>query len=354
MGSRSGTSKKKKTQNQPRFYKKISAQDVLDSTNNDSTESSNQLSVPLTVKTSPVSRHSQTTTNDSTESSHQLSAPLTGKTSPSRHSQTPYNPKKRIRTDDSSEEEQSVDDLLKEIKAIKAEVNQLKDMVNLQGEEIKSLKSQLLNNQISKASKSVIVKGLEPETLNETPNQLKTTFNKVLIDMGIQSNTTVCEIFRIKSKTPPPTAPQMTIHEPVKIAFLTSFERKNFMKNLKNLKAYRNLKISMDCPQMLQPQYKIAEEKAYDLRTQNPGTKTILTIKDQKIIILLKGKDQNNFKEWKEPITDAETTENQQPQPYYSTPPNRTKNMPITARPPNATAHPQDAKITSLLLTNQD
>ena len=199
--------------------------------------------------------------------------------------------------------------MLKEIKAIKAEVNQLKDMVNLQGEEIKSLKSQILDNQISKASKSVIVKGLEPETLNETPNQLKTTFNKVLTDMGIQSNTTVCEIFRIKSKTPPPTAPQMTVHEPVKIAFLTSFERKTFMKNLKNLKTYRNLKISMDCPQMLLPQYKIAEEKAYDLRTQNPGTKTILTIKDQKIKILLKGKNQNNYKEWKEPITEAETTE---------------------------------------------
>ena len=69
------------------------------------------------------------------------------------------------------------------------------------------------------------------------------------------------------------------------------------MKNLKNLKAYRNLKISMDCPQMLLPQYKIAEEKAYDLRAQevqSPGTKTILTIKYQKIKILLKGKDQNN------------------------------------------------------------
>ena len=84
---------------------------------------------------------------------------------------------------------------------------------------------------------------------------------------------------------------------------------KSFMKNLKNLKAYRNLKISMDCPQMLLPQYKIAEEKAYELRTKNPGSKTILTIKDQKIRILLKGKNQNNYKEWKEPITNAEITE---------------------------------------------
>ena len=65
----------------------------------------------------------------------------------------------------------------------------------------------------------------------------------------------------------------------------------------------------MDCPQMLLPQYKIAEEKAFQLRAKSPGSKTILTIKDQKIIILLKGKNQNNYKEWKEPTTVAEVTE---------------------------------------------
>ena len=212
--------RKKKSQIQPRFYKKLSAQDELDNTNNDSTESSNQLNNPLTAKTSPVSRHCQTLTNDSSESCNHLSGPESGKKSPvSRHSQTISNPKKRIRTDDSSEEDESVDDLLKEIKAMKAEVNLLKKMVNLQGEEIKSLKSELLNNQISKASKSVIVRGLEPATLNETPNQLKTTIKKVLTEMGIESKTTVCEAFRIKSKTPPPTAPKMTVHEPVKITF---------------------------------------------------------------------------------------------------------------------------------------
>ena len=120
---------------------------------------------------------------------------------------------------------------------------------------------------------------------------------------------TTCNIFRIKSKTPPPTAPQTEVHEPVKISFLTSFERKMFMKNLKNLRTYQNLKISMDCPQMLLPEYRIADKKAYDLRAQAPGTKTILTIKDQKVIILAKGPEQDTYKEWKEPVTEAETTE---------------------------------------------
>ena len=61
-----------------------------DSTNLASTESPNQLSTPLTVKRPPVNRHSQ----------------------------TPTNPNKRIRTDNSSEDEESedsVDDLVKVI-----------------------------------------------------------------------------------------------------------------------------------------------------------------------------------------------------------------------------------------------
>ena len=148
-----------------------------------------------------------------------------------RHSQTPTNPRKRIRSNDSSDNEEYVDDLIKEIenlkialKEIRDVANQLKAVVNLQGEEIKSLKSQLLNSQISNASKCVIVKDLEPDSTDESPNQLKTTFNKVLTDMGIQSKVTVCDIFRIKSKTPPK-PPQTRVFEHVKVAFQNSFEK---------------------------------------------------------------------------------------------------------------------------------
>ena len=63
-----------------------------------------------------------------------------------------------------------------------------------------------------------IAKGLEPETPNETSSQLKTTFNKVLADMGIRSDVTICDIFRIKSKTQP-MLPQTKVHDHVKIAF---------------------------------------------------------------------------------------------------------------------------------------
>ena len=197
------------------------------------------------------------TNNDSTENSSQVDSPQN--VNSSTNSQ-PTNPSKRIRLDESFEEEEQEYELQDELNKLKEniknvkksqklsaifsfvscylpkiseslvgykvmqdEVNQLKEVVHLQREEIKSLKSHLLNNQISKASKSVIVKGLEPETSNETTSQLRTILNKVLTEIGIQSNITTCNIFRIKSKTPPPTAPQMEVHEPVKISFLTSF-----------------------------------------------------------------------------------------------------------------------------------
>ena len=89
MGSRKN---KPNNKNKP---PKQGAQDFIktgnDSTNHASTESSNQLSTPLTVKRPPVNRHSQ----------------------------TPTNPNKRIRTDNSSEDEDSVDDLVKVIHNLK-------------------------------------------------------------------------------------------------------------------------------------------------------------------------------------------------------------------------------------------
>ena len=173
-----------------------------------------------------------------------------------------------------------------------------------QTEEIQSLRSELLDNQISKASKCVIVKGLEPETLNETSSQLRTTFNKVLTDMSIKSDVTICDIFRIKSKTP--SMPSQTkVHEHVKIAFQNNSERSTFMKNLKNLKAYKNLKISMDCPKMLLPQYRLADQKAFEIRAKTPGAKTVLSIKNQKIVIFVQEKGKKTYKEYKESSTEA-------------------------------------------------
>ena len=172
--------------------------------------------------------------------------------------------------------------------------------LELQETEIMTLKRELLNCQITNSTKSVIVKNLEPESDRESPKQLCTTFNKVLNDMGIQKETTVCDIFRIKSKSPPPTAPQIAVHEPVKITFLNKVQKSNFLKNLKNLKTYKNLKVSIDCPSLLLPEYKTASKKAYDIRTNKPGTQTILTIKNQKIVILTRNEVETTYKELKE------------------------------------------------------
>ena len=50
-------------------------------------------------------------------------------------------------------------------------------------------------------------------------------------------------------------------------------------------------------------------KKAYDLRAQAPIKKFLITIKDQTVTILPKGRDQDTYNEWKKPVTEAETTE---------------------------------------------
>ena len=77
-------------------------------------------------------------------------------------------------------------------------------------------------------------------------------------------------------------------------------QKSTFLKNLKNLKTYKNLKVSIDCPSLLLPDYRSASKKAYDIRTEKPGTQTILTIKNHKIVILTRNTGETTYKEFKE------------------------------------------------------
>ena len=61
----------------------------------------------------------------------------------------------------------------------------------------------------------------------------------------------------------------------------------------------------MDCPKMLQPEYRLADQKAFELRAKNPGTKTVLSIKNQKIVIFVQEKGKKIYKEHKESSTEA-------------------------------------------------
>ena len=75
--------------------------------------------------------------------------------------------------------------------------------------------------------------------------------------------------------------PQTKVHDHVKIAF------------------------QMDCPKMLLPQYRLADQKAFEIRAKTPGAKTVLSIKNQKIVIFVQEKGKKIYKEYKESSTEA-------------------------------------------------
>ena len=100
----------------------------------------------------------------------------------------------------------------------------------------------------------------------------------------------------------------------------------------------------MDCPKSLLPQHEIADKKAYELRTLTPGTKTIITIKNQKIVLLVKGIDRNTFKEWKDPVVETDTTECKNSSQDIVTSQSKT-NIQSTLNPKNQQSKPETSKL---------
>ena len=67
--------------------------------------------------------------NASNESMQSTPSSIKG-TPINRHSQTPTNPRKRIRSNDSSDNEEYVDDLVKEIENLKMALKEIRDVAN--------------------------------------------------------------------------------------------------------------------------------------------------------------------------------------------------------------------------------
>lgn len=139
----------------------------------------------------------------------------------------------------------------------------------------------------------------------ETEAQLRETFNQVLSDMKIQENFYIDEIYRLKSKTPL-MPPSTAVYRPVKVRFLNKFQRSLFLKNLRNLDKFRNIKVTIDCPKALVPDYRIKDKIAYDIRTETPSTKTIVTIKNRKIVVLTKRESETKYSVLKDHTNEAQ------------------------------------------------
>ena len=188
--------------------------------------------------------------------------------------------------------------LNQEVGLLKKTITNQEEQLKSQEKEIKNLRKEILNNQIAQSSRSILIKSLEPEQTNENESQLRDTLTKVFDEMGVTNEIQIRDAYRMKSKKPlPPTA----VHPPVKLTFLNKYQKTIFMKNLKNLNTYKHIKVTMDCPKLLLTDYRAKDKAAYNLRKSQEGTKTLLTIKNQTITIMVMGPNQSTYTEWKCP-----------------------------------------------------
>ena len=177
-------------------------------------------------------------------------------------------------------------ELTKQVMTLTTEVNSLK-------KDVTSLTKEVLNHEIQASSKCLIVRDL-PKVGKETPLQLKSKFQEVLDDM--ECNVIITDIIRFKSNPSVANAGRSE-HPPCKVEFISKFEKGFFLSKLKDLKRFKQIRITQDIPRLLQGSYKELDKKAYEIRKERPGYKTRVGFQGQKLILLAKDPLEQNFHE---------------------------------------------------------
>ena len=185
---------------------------------------------------------------------------------------------------------------LKTTKILTKQVFDLQNIVTDQQNQIEELNNEIIDIQIANSSKNLIIKNLPQANPTENDEQLKEAFDRVLDDMQITEELFISDIFRLNLRIQP-SPPSKQIFRPVKICFQHKYYKQLFLKNLKNLRQIKNLKITMDCPKKLLPEYRIKEKEAYDIRSGDRKIRTLLAIKNRKIVILAKKANERSYSE---------------------------------------------------------
>ena len=205
-----------------------------------------------------------------------------------------------------------IEDLKKEIKELKAEVADLKkEALNQQIQEVEDLKTEngvlksevadlkkeALNQQIHKSQKSLIIRALPQKNPGkESLLQLRNQFEEVLKELKISQNVKVTDIYRLKSNESVAKKAKSEFL-PTKVEFSTRFEKGLFFSKLKDLKAFKEIRVSSDVPKMLLEQYKELDRRGYEIRTAEPETKYRISLKGQNLSLFIKKQNEKKFQE---------------------------------------------------------
>ena len=205
-----------------------------------------------------------------------------------------------------------IEDLKKEIKDLKIEVADLKtEASNQQIQEVEDLKTEnavlntkvedlkkeALNQQIHKSQKSVIIRALSQKNPGkESPLQLRNQFEEVLKELKISQNVKITDIYRLKSNESVAKKAKSEFL-PTKVEFSSRFEKGLFFSKLKDLKAFKDIRVSSDVPKMLLEQYKELDKRGYEIRTAEPEIKYRISLKGQNLSLFIKKQNEKKFQE---------------------------------------------------------
>ena len=189
-------------------------------------------------------------------------------------------------------------DLKKE--ALNQEMPEVEDLMSENAElktEVSDLKKDVLNQQIHRSQKSVIIRALPQKNPGkESPLELRNQFEQVLKELKISQDVKISDICRLKSNQDVAKKAKSEFL-PTKVEFSTRFEKGLFFSKLKDLKAFKEIRVSSDVPKMLLEQYKELDRRGYEIRTAEPGTKYRISLKGQNLSLFIKEQNEKKFQE---------------------------------------------------------
>ena len=199
--------------------------------------------------------------------------------------------------------------LVPQVKDIKNSVSEMKKFQSEVSERVSSLeaenellKKRILDLEMTKCSKSLIIKNLKPKTKTgeaESQFDMKKNFDGILDRMNIKNQVKIDDIFRFKAKDD---GLSLKKPMPVKVSFCSTFDKNSFLANLGKLKNtdYGNISAIIDVPKCLIPAYIQLDEMGYNFRKENLNSSYRIGFKGLGLALYVRLKDETKFKIMKE------------------------------------------------------
>ena len=177
--------------------------------------------------------------------------------------------------------------LLPQVKEMKGSLGEIKNSqsditeeIQILKEENAQLKKRIMKLEVANSNKALILKKmvpkLGPNDKNENLFNLKSNFDKMLEKMGLKNQVKVDDIFRFKPKNNENGKDARDGVAPVRVSFVSNFDKNLFLANLGKLKKsdYNNVIVGIDVPTVALPAFFELDTFNYNFRKENAKCRT--------------------------------------------------------------------------------